>query len=543
MTTRLGIAVGFVVVTSLATGCSGSTASKGVVATTVPAATADTTAPPSSASDTTAAPGDTIAAPPDTGAPVVGGTLTVGLDAEPSTLDPAANSLSLANGSVYDAIFEPLFRTVPGDPTPKPLLVDTMTEAADRLSWTLVLKSGITFHDGTPLNAEAVKFNLERQKASAFNGATLLPLTSVTVVDELTATLQVAEPWTALPSVLAGVTGLMASPTAAADAAAFTRSPVGTGPYRFVEWVATDKVTLARNDDYWGEPAALDELVFKFIAVEAARVAAFEAGEIDAYTTIVTATAEQATANGATVTAPPPTGYGFSYYNLTRPPLNDVRVRRAIQLAVDRDAISGAYQGQTYADASFSPLWTTSPYWVEPETRPTYDPEGAKALIADYGPPVQLTFKLLVGSQEIEDAVRASLEYWGDAGIDVTLEIIPDLGTYIGDLITGNYDVLGFIGGSSGDPDTVLYNLLHSGGSGNYGKYSNPEMDAALQLGRQSNDDAERKEAYATVQRIFREDLPINISSHGQIFIVTSPEVAPVEASFFFPSRSIRRAG
>jgi peptide/nickel transport system substrate-binding protein len=539
MNTRLGIAVGIIAVSMTAAGCSGSTASKGVVSTTSPPAAETTAAPP--VDGETTVPADTQ---PGTKAPAVGGSMVVGLDAEPTTLDPAANSLSLANGSVYDALYEPLFRIAPGDPTPKAWLAESMIESDDRLSWTLTLKPNITFHDGTPLNAEAVKFNLERQKASPYNGATLGPLTAVTVVDELTATLTLAEAWTALPSVLSGVTGLMASPTAAAaDPVAFTRSPVGTGPYQFVEWVPADKVTIVRYDGYWGDPAALDELTFKFIAVEAARVAAFEAGEIDAFMTITKATAEQAEANGSAVNAPDPTGYGFSYYNVSRAPLDDVRVRQAIQMAADRDALSTAYQGQLYSEASFSPLWTTSPYWVEPDPRPTYDPDGAKALIADYGQPVKITYKLLVGSQEIEDAVRASLEYWSDAGIDVTLEIIPDLGTYIGALLSGDYDVLGFIGSSSGDPDTVFYNLLHSGGSGNYGKYSNPEMDAALELGRQSNDDAERKEAYATVQRIFREDLPISVSSHGQIYIITSPRVAPVEDSFFFPSRSIRLAG
>jgi peptide/nickel transport system substrate-binding protein len=544
MTKRWGIAVGVVSVMIATAGCSGSTASKGVVSTTTPPEATSAPPPATDGTDATTPPSDSTPATDASVAPPVrlGGTLTVGLDAEPSTLDPAANSLSLANGSVYAAVYEGLFVGTPGKPA-EPLLAESLVESEDRLSWTLTLRSGITFQDGTPLNAEAVKFNLERQKASPFNGPGLLPLVAIEVVDELTATLVLSEPWTALPSVLAGVNGQMASPTAAADPAAFARAPVGTGPYKFVEWVPTDKVVLAKYDGYWGEPAPLDELVFKFISVEAARVAAFEGGEIDAYTTITEATAEQAEADGAQVIAPPPTGYGFSYINLTKAPLNDVRVRRAMQLASDREAIAEAYQGQGYADASFSPLFTNSPYWVPPADPPTFDPEAAKALIADYGQPVKFTFKLLLGSQEIEDGVRASIEYWNDAGMDVDLEIIPDLGTYINDVLTGNYDVLGFLGTSSGDPDTVFYNLLHTGGASNYGKYSNPEMDAALEQGRRSNDEAERKAAYATVQEIFREDLPISISSHGRIFIVTSDAVASVEPAYFFPSSTIRRAG
>lgn len=467
--------------------------------------------------------------------------MTVGLDSEPPTLDPAANSLSLANGSVYAAIYETLFRVTPEEPAPQPFLAESITEADDRLSWTLTVRPGITFHDGTPFDAEAVKFNLERQKASPYNGAGLIPLTSIDVIDATTARLNLSGPWTALPNVLAGINGVMVSPTAAADAGTFSRNPVGTGPYRFVEWVSGDRIVTERSDNYRGDPAPLDELVFKIVTVEAARVAAFEAGEIDAYTTIVEATAEQAESNGAQVVSPPPAGYGYVYLNLTKPPLDDVRVRRALELAYDRDAITTAYQGQGYADASFSPFTKDSDWWVAPESDPTYDPDQARALLAEYGQPVAFTYKLLAGSQEIEDAVRATIEYWNDAGMDVELQLLADVGTYVTELITGNYDALGFIGASVGDPDTVLYNIFHSTGALNYGHYSNPAVDAALDEGRASNDVSVREEVYATVQQLIREDLPVLINSHGQGYIVASDELGGLEPSFFFPSRTVSR--
>ena len=540
----------------LAGACSSSTSSEGVVSTTANADDAPTTSAPVDGStgdasgDTTDAPtsdttGDTTSGGSDnTDAPPVvsGGVVTVGLDSEPPTLDPAANSLSLANGSVYAAIYETLFSITPEDGTPQPLLAEALTESDDRLSWTLTLKDGITFHDGTPFDAAAVKFNLERQKASPYNGSVLIPLTAIDVVDPLTATLTLSEPWTALPSVLTGVTGLMVSPTAAGDTAAYQRNPVGTGPYRFVEWVPTDKVVTERNDGYWRDPAPLDQLVFKFVAVEAARVAAFEGGELDAYTTLVDATADAAREDGAQVVAPPPTGYGYSYINLTKPPFDDVRVRRALQLAVDRDAIASAYQGQGYADFANSPFVKDSEWWVPPETELRYDPDEARRLLADYGQPVSLVFKLLAGSQEIEDAIRAYVGYWSDVGIDAELQLVPDLGTYITDVLTGNYDLLGFVGNSIGDPDTIVYTLFHTSGAMNYGRYSNPEMDAALETGRSSNDDATRKAAYATVQQIVRDDLPLLLTSHGQIYIVASDRVGGLEPSFFFPSRTVSLA-
>ena len=386
---RWGVALATCALFAMVAGaCSSSTSSEGVVSTTAAADNATATSAPVDGS-TGATTGDTPDATTDvtsgggsdaTDAPPAasGGVVTVGLDSEPPTLDPAANSLSLANGSVYAAIYETLFSITPEDGTPQPLLADALTESADRMSWTLTLKDGITFHDGTPFDAAAVKFNLERQKASPYNGSVLIPLTAIDVVDPLTATLTLSEPWTALPSVLTGVIGLMVSPTAAADTAAYQRNPVGTGPYQFVEWVPTDKVVTERYDGYWGDPAPLDQLVFKFVAVEAARVAAFEGGELDAYTTIVDSTAEAARDDGAQVVAPPPTGYGYSYINLTKPPFDDVRVRQALQLAVDRDAIAAAYQGQGYADFANSPFVKDSEWWAPPETELRYDPDEAK---------------------------------------------------------------------------------------------------------------------------------------------------------------------
>ena len=468
-----------------------------------------------------------------------GGTVTIGLDGEPPTLDPAGNSLSLANGSVYGALFDPLMRLLPGK-EPEPLLLDSLVESDDRLSWTLTLKPGISFHDGTPLDAAAVKFNLERQKASPYNGPTLSPITAVDVIDPLNVRLTLSVPWTALPSVLAGVNGLMASPTAAADAAAFARHPVGTGPYQFSEWVPGDKIVVTKNPTYWGTPGHVDEVVYKLIPVEAARVAAFKAGELDAYTSIVVKTADEAKASGAQVVSPPSFGYGFAYINTTRPPLDDARVRRALVLAADRDAISAAYQGPTYADFAWGAIPKDSTWWAAPATPLAYQLDEAKALIQEYGKPVTFSFKLLAGNEEFADGIRATIEYWKEAGIDAELQLEADLSTYVVQGVTGDFDMIGWLGGSIGDPDTTLYNLFHTGGSSNYGKYSNPRVDELLDLARSSNVDADRKAAYDEIQQILREDAPVYFSGHGLVFFIAGDRVKGLDTpTTFFPVRGI----
>ncbi len=189
--------------------------------------------------------------------------------------------------------------------------------------------------------------------------------------------LHLSGPWTALPEVLAGVDGLMASPKAIADKS-LARNPVGTGPYKFSQWAAGQQVVVVKDPTYWGtDKAPLDSITFKFVPIEASRVAAYDAGEIDAYTTIYNDTADKAKSSGAQVFSPAPSGYGLTLFNTTKAPLNDARVREALEIGYDRDAVTSAYnQGQGYADAAFSPMVKDSEWWVAPETQPKYDPDG-----------------------------------------------------------------------------------------------------------------------------------------------------------------------
>lgn len=545
MRTRWGGAlVRLVVLTALAAGCSSSSSSQGITSTTAVAedtatsaagaATSDTAADESSATTTADTAADGAGAPEA----AQGGSMTVALDSEPPSLDPAGNSSSLANGSIYDGLYDTIMR-YRADGSLEPHLAESLTEADDRLSWTVVLKPGITFHDGTPFDATAVKTNLERQKASVYNSPSVSLVTTVDVVDDLTVRINLSQPWTALPNMLAGVVGNMASPTPlAADPNALLRSPVGTGPYSFVEWVPGDRIVLARNENYWGPLAPLDEIVFKLVSVEAARVASFEAGEVDAMVSINDETAEAMGAAGNQVVSPPPTGYGFIFLNQTRPPFDDVRVRQALAIGYDRDAVTSAYQGQGYADFSWSPFVKDTPWWSPPAEPISFDADGARALLEEYGQPVEFTYLVLAGNQMTEDSSRATVEYWNELGVDAQIEIVPDLNTYVGRVIGGDFDAAGWIGGSFGDPDAITYNLLHTGGTSNYGGFSSAAMDAALEAGRIEDDPAARAEIYAEVQDLFRTEVPYLLASHGSIYVIAGDDVTGLGDSVFFPTRT-----
>lgn len=531
---RLGVAL---VVGTLLAACSTTTASKGIVSTSAAAPTPSVSTTAVNGAPSTAAGGTTTAA-----AEVPTGTVTVALDSEPPTLDPAGNSLTLANGSIYAAIFETLTADLPGQPLQPLLLVSMPTESPDRLAWTLKLRPGITFHDGTAFDAKAVKFNLDRQKISAFNGGTVLLIDSVTpdATDPLTVTVKLTKPWTAFPAVLAGIVGVMISPTTGKGGKSVARNPVGTGPYVFGAWQPGQSVTLKANPSYWGEQKArVGSLVFKFVPVEATRVAAFDAGEIDAYTTIVKSVADEAQGKGAQIAAPPPTGYGLFMINTANAPFDDPRVRQALELSWDRDAIAKAYGGQGYADFSWSPFVKGTEWWSSPAAELAFDPARARALLADYGKPVKFTVLQLKGSQQIEDSVRAVVDYWKQVGMDVSLDVVADISSYITSVVTGAYEVAGWIGGSLSDPDIVLYNLFHTAGSGNYMKFSSPDLDAALDEGRTATDPAARRAAYAKAQDLIRTLAPVLVTSHGQIFIVGSKKLTGLDPNYFFPSRTV----
>lgn len=465
--------------------------------------------------------------------------ITVALDAEPSSLDPAGNTLSLANGSIFEGIFDTLMRAPAFGEDPQPLLLDSITESTDRLTWTLVVRDGIVFHDGTPLDAAAVVANLGRARTSPYIAPDLANITSVEETDAKTVTVTLASPWTAFPVILAGAAGLMASPASFADTTAAARNPVGTGPYVFKEWVSGDHVSMTRNDAYWGDPAPLAEITFKFVQDETARLTAMIAGDIDAMTTINPNSEKEAVSQGIESVVPPITGYALIHLNNKVAPLDDARVRRALDLAIDRDAIADAFGLTGFDVTGYGPLTPDSRWFTDPGEAPKRDLEQASALIAEYGKPVKFTVNLLQGSQESTDTVKAIVDMWNEAGADVSLEIIPDLATHVTNVILGNYEAAAWLAGLSVDPDISFYAILHSGGASNYSKYSSAAMDAAIEKGRESADPAERKTAFADVMRIFREEMPYVIIAHGQIRFLVGDRLMDVVDNGFFPTRTV----
>lgn len=465
--------------------------------------------------------------------------IVVALDAEPSSLDPVGNTLSLANGSIFEGLFDTLMRAPAFGEDPEPLLLESVTESADRLTWTLTVRDGVTFHDGSALDAAAVVANLERARTSPYIAPDLVNITGVTETDPKTVTVTLASPWTAFPVILSGATGLMASPASFADPASAARNPVGTGPYVFKEWVSGDRVTMTRNENYWGEPAPLAEITFKFVQDETARLTAMFAGDIDAMTTINPNSEKEAANQGIASVVPPITGYALIHLNNEVAPLDDPTVRRALDLAIDREALVDAFGLTGFDVTGYGPLTPDNRWFTDPGTAPARDLEQASALIAAYGKPVKFTVNLLQGSQESTDTVKAIVDMWNEAGADVSVEIIPDLATHVTNVLSGGYEAAAWLAGLSVDPDISFYAILHSQGASNYSNFASDAMDSAIETGRQSADEAERKSAFADVMSIFREEMPYVIISHGQIRFLVGDRMMNVVDNGFFPTRTV----
>ncbi len=332
-------------------------------------------------------------------APVPGGSLRVGLSVEPDTLDPAASAQASAH-QVFMQIYDTLVWLDPTTGEYAPGLAESWEIADDGLSATFHLREGVTFHDGTPFDAEAVKFTFDRILDPEFTSPTarskLGSLTGVTVVDPQTVTLEYSAPYASLLNGLSQHWLGIVSPTAAAASGAdFGKNPVGTGSMSFVEWVPGDHITLARNPAYaWAPPfmqnqggSYLDDVTFTIVSDNTARAAGLEANDLDVVWNLPAADFDRLSADDRfMVTAAPWSGGSLALFlNTELGPTDDLAVRQAILQGIDRQdlldlALFGIYAP---AEGPVSPI--TQGYSATVEGKYPYDPDAAGALLDGAG--------------------------------------------------------------------------------------------------------------------------------------------------------------
>jgi peptide/nickel transport system substrate-binding protein len=467
-----------------------------------PDAGADTSAP-GTASGSATAPSSA-----DAGQPVSGGDLTVLHVSSPSSLDPVSGGSGHDHLSLY-----PLYdRLVNFEPTTLDALpgLATSWEQPDPQTLVLTLQEGVTFHDGTSFDAEAVKYNLDRALTldTSTVKADLAMIEAVEVTGPLEVTISFNRPDASLVLILADRAGMMVSPTAAEELGPdFGRNPVGTGPFTFVEFVDNDRLVLAKNPDYWqdGKPY-LDGLTVRYLSDAQAATNAISTGQAEVALKIRPEQAE-VPIDGLDFVVHPSLGTDLCYFNFSKPPFDDPDVRRAAMLAVDRDALNQAHtlgRGEP-ATQVFPPG-----YWAADDSRTdaiTYDPEAARQLLADagvadgvevrgltYNGPGQAMKAEIIQAQFAEVGIEMSIE---------TMEVGTATSTFFENL---SYDLYCASWSGRPDPSQTANSLFAADTFYNAGNYDSPGMTEALEAAGASADPAERATAFAEIVRISQDD-------------------------------------
>ncbi len=467
-----------------------------------------------------------IGTPEPEASPNEGGEWVIGISELPDTLDPHKTGAAITS-TILSYAGDPLIaKNFDGEYVGGAATNWEISE--DGLTWTFQLRDDITFHDGTPLNAEAVKFNFDRildPATSSITAAAFLgPMESTAALDEYTFEFVLSEPFAPLLEYLTAAVLSIASPAAIESMGEeFGRAPVLSGPWMVDEWRTGDRVVLTRNPDYaWAPeflhqdgPAYIETLVFQSVIEEASRIAAFEVGEIN-QTTIPSTDIERITsADNSWIVNYLRQGEVFLEFNVTAEPFTDVAVRRALNHAVDKEAVlAAAVENYGLVAHGFLPP-SIFGYWegIE-EYAPAFDPERATAMLAEAGwSPSEDDGVLEKDGSRLEfTALNLPIGSWGRAAqvvqsqlgdIGVSMEIQQlEFATLLEVAKSGEHQAE-FMGYFNSDPD-IAYLWFHSSQAGeglNMSHVDGPHLDQLIIRGRTTMDREERAAVYAEMQR------------------------------------------
>jgi peptide/nickel transport system substrate-binding protein len=397
--------------------------------------------------------------------------------------------------------------------TPKPDLVEKETISDDKLTWTLKLRSGATFHDGTPVNAEAVKYTIDRMLADSGSGRLLFtPITETKVIDDTTVALRTAEPFPALRNNLASPLAGIVSPTADKRLGKrFGVEPISCGPYAFKSWTRGSELSLSRFDKFYGPKPPYSSITFQFVPEASTRMFMMMNGEADIALRLGPVEAEQLRSRGVKVQEI--NGRTIFYQlNFDKAPTDDIRVRQAINYAVDKQAIiknvlagGGTLSQSVLASNTFSGA---------PIGSYAYDPERAKALLNEAGATNAKITLYATQNRYFNDGLvaQAIAGYLREVGLDTTVILVADWGSYIDRVAKLDFNLYTLsLGSTTGDPDNILQGFFgpdRIGKTWNFGAYKNDEVAALVAEARSTVNDDERKAMYLKIQQKIFADVP-----------------------------------
>jgi peptide/nickel transport system substrate-binding protein len=453
--------------------------------------------------------------------------LRIGLAEDPDVLDPTL-ARTYVGRIVFASICDKLF-DIDEKLNIVPQLALSHETSADGKAVTIKLRPGVKFHDGEPFNAEAAKYSLDRHLSmkGSFRRPEIASVDKVEIVDPMTIKLVLKEPFSPLLAQLTDRAGMMVSPKAAEAAGdKFGLKPVCAGPYKFVERVQQDRIVVEKFADYWDKDHVfIDKITYLPIVDGTVRLANLRSGGLDLIERVLATDIKTVRDNPKLkLSKAVQLGYVGITMNLANGPKadnslgKDVRVRRAFELSLDRDAIN-----QVVFNGEFVPgnQWISPqhPYYQQSFPIPKRDVAKAKALLKEAGVATPITLDFMVPNGAETRAVAEVVQSMAaEAGFDLKIRI-TEFATSIKEAEDGNFQL--YLIGWSGrpDPDGNSYVFQTCGAPQNNGKYCDKEVDAAHALARAKSDPAERKKAYEIVAKKFLADGSIDYLYHTQVLV------------------------
>lgn len=443
----------------------------------------------------------------------VSSTLTVGVDQEAVGLDPHIVT-AFSSMRRLDLLYNRLVRL---DENMKvvPDLAESW-EIPDNLTYIFHLRKGVKFHNGREMVASDVKYSLERvldPKTASPGASYIAPIERIDIVDQYTVKLTLSSPLASLLDALTSNNISIVPREVVEKEGNLQRVAVGTGPYMLKEWVVDNSMTLERNPDYFEKGYPVSEtIIFRVIPEQASLYAGVRSGSIDVATINDGAVVRQASADKSVVVLNKPgMNVRVFAFNNKRAPFDDVRVRQAIALTLDRSEI--LTMAEYGMGSATGPIPISASEWaIAPDKLPlgTVDHAKAKALLAEAGYPNGFSFDIVCsatyeGGLDVAQVVQNELK---SIGLTANLDVV-EWGNYIDRWVKRDFDTMIELRGGSSEPDRFLYRSLHSTGGVNNFQFEDSETDRLLELGREQTDPAQRKATYDKLQQVLSEKAPL----------------------------------
>ena len=352
----------------------------------------------------------------------------------------------------------------------------------------------MTFHDGTPVTADDVVFSIELYKASEYQGSQISMLSSVEATDEHTVVCHLDAPYSPF---LQGICSPMIASKAYYESSEddFVNNPIGTGPYKFVSRAKGSNIKLEANEDYYRGAPEIKEVTFEVIPDSSTKAIALQTGEVN-FAEIDSATKPQLEANPAITIAEVPTS-AFSYIamNTEKEPFNDVKVRQAINYAIDRDnLVAVCYDGEAEVNSNICAKERFG--YSDDQFQYTYDPEKAKELFAEAGIETPYDLGEILVAEKYSNLATVIQNDLKAVGLDVTISV-KEFNSYISDLQNGSYGITALNMTLEGDTQTLEMAFTSDYiGIANNARYSDEEMDKLFEQARTETDNDKRAEIF-----------------------------------------------